>query len=1035
VAAFGYLRDDSNSRYGGVLRAPMKYVGPHAYDSDFNLISGTNAAQEWNESTGVFYENPDASTEFAVSGVTNYLNRFGRTGAVGVYKTYDPVNELYYESLRYLQGLAPTPAAISGLTSGDAKKDGFPVYTTWTDPHPAITGLGTTGDYSCVKNNLLTIGDVNTHYDKQIPGSTASDSYDAARPANPSGNEPDFKAWTNVVGGFESAGSIGYTDGKGNAQTTSNPNAGNTARAGLENQNPSDHSNYFMSGMAYWANTHDIRGTGWSDTAKRRPGMRMRTYIVDVNEYGAQTNVTTRHNNQFYLAAKYGGFRDESDKGNPFYKADGTVDNTIWQQGNGDAKTYFLAGDPLALLSSLDTIFEQIASEASSIAGGAITTQTLTASGGNIYQASFDPSDWSGDVISYTLGLNANGTVALGTSQTAAWRAGAVLDARTAARNIIVGSKTTTVSTAAGTDFLWNNLSTAQQTALQLPSAAASAPDPAASGAERLNYIRGDRTLESPAGPYRKRASLLGDIVNSGVVFKGAPTLGINDSGYASFYASHVSRTPALYVGANDGMLHAFNGTTGEELFAYIPNFLVPYLNLLTSTTYSHQRSYVDATPVVAEANLGSSGSPSWKTVLVSGVGAGAQGVFALDVTDPSSFTAASVLWEFTDADDSALGNVIGRPQVMKIRTSAASATTPTYKWFAVFASGVNNYVDDGQFSTTGKPALFFLDLSKPVNAAWTEGSNYFKVTFPQDSTTVATGMVGFSATGGSGGELAQLYAGDLQGNLWKLDFTTSPAANATAVDVSSLLGGTAAVLDASNPLFIAVSGANLQPISMEPALLVGPNRSTIVSFGTGKFLESSDTNGSYSTQSVYAILDANAVTIPSRGRLSAVNQNASTGALTASAFAWGIPSSDADMSARAGWYLDFVNSATSGERQISGMGVFGNQLIFGSVIPAQGGCDEGSGKLYAITQTSGVGSSATSTVGILGAPFILQTGNTSLTTSDSTGLRKETTHGQVILQGSSGLTTFNTPMSYTDVVGRLSWRQINNYQEIKAAP
>lgn len=1057
VAAFGYLRDDDINRYGGVLRAPMKYVGPKAYDANFTLLSGANAAREWDELTGVFMENPNptyettgTSTGFPVSGVTNYLNRFGRTGSTpGVYKTHDPVGELYYEALRYLQGLPPTAAAVSGLTAADTKKDGFPVYESWVDPHPAVSGLGTTGDYSCVKNNLLTIGDVNTHADKTIPGNTRTGNGDSARSASIASNEPDFKAWTRIVGAFEAnrateTYSFKPTSGPAVTVAVDNPNTTlNSDRWGIEQSvyPPCCNGNsYYMAGMAYWANTHDIRGTDWTDTTKRRPGMRVKTFFVDVNEHGQQTNDSTRRDNQFYLASKYGGFRDESEKGNPFYKADGTADNGIWQQSNGDAKTYFLAGDPLALLASLDTIFQQIASEASSIAGGAITTQTLTSAGGNIYQATFDPSDWSGDVISYTLGLNADGSVALGTSQTAAWRAGAVLDARTTARNIVVGKDVPTAAGAA-VNFEWNSLSTAQQIALQKPSAAASAPDSAASGAQRLDYIRGDRSLEIPAGPYRKRASRLGDIVNSGVVFKGAPTLGINDSGYAAFHAANKNRTHALYVGANDGMLHAFDATSGSELFAYIPNFLMSHLSLLASDTYSHQRNYVDATPVVGEADLGTPGSPSWKTVLVSGVGGGGQGVFALDVTNPSGFTAASVLWEFTDANDPALGNVVGRPQILKIRTSAHTATTATYKWFAVFASGVNNYVADGQFSATGDPALFFLDLSKPAGTSWAEGSNYFKITFPQASTTLATGMVGFSATGGHAGEVGQIYAGDLQGNLWKLDFMPNPAANATAVNVSARLAGAAAALSASNPLFVAkTTSTALQPISMEPSLLVGPNRSTIVAFGTGKFLETSDTNGSYATQSVYAILDNNAVAIPGRGRLNVVTQNTTTGALSANSFAWGVPSSDTDTSVRAGWYLDFANSATTGERQISGMGLFGSRLIFGSVIPAQGGCDEGGGNLYIVTQTGGIGSSTTSTVGILGAPFVLQTGSAHVTGSDSTGLRKRTTTGQVILQGSSGLTTFSDPssggvMSHTDSVGRLSWRLINNFQEIKAAP
>ena len=176
---------------------------------------------------------------------------------------------------------------------------------------------------------------------------------------------------------------------------------------------------------------------------------------------------------------------------------------------------------------------------------------------------------------------------------------------------------------------------------------------------------------------------------------------------------------PALYVGANDGMLHAFNATTGAELFAYIPSWVVPNLIALTSTTYSH-RSYVDGTPVVNEANLGSSTSADWRTVLVGGSGGGGQGVYALDVTDPTAFATTSgnskILWEFTDKHDVDMGNVIGTPQILKMNIAAGSST-PDYRYFAVVASGVNNHAvtaEDGQEpASTGQPALFFLRLDK----------------------------------------------------------------------------------------------------------------------------------------------------------------------------------------------------------------------------------------------------------------------------------------------------------------------------------
>ncbi|MCW8188221.1 hypothetical protein, partial [Verminephrobacter eiseniae] len=100
LAAFGYLldNDDEHRRYGGVMRAPMKYVGTKTYDIN-GQISGSNAHAEWDQDTGVFIANPgpipgpgSMPGTPAISGVINYLNKFGRTGAVpGLYKALDPV--------------------------------------------------------------------------------------------------------------------------------------------------------------------------------------------------------------------------------------------------------------------------------------------------------------------------------------------------------------------------------------------------------------------------------------------------------------------------------------------------------------------------------------------------------------------------------------------------------------------------------------------------------------------------------------------------------------------------------------------------------------------------------------------------------------------------------------------------------------------------------------------------------------------------------------------------------------------------------
>lgn len=1097
VAAFGYLNDSPSNpqRHGGVLRAPMKYVGDKSFDSNFNLVSGANPVREWDDVSGVFLRDPDTGggpnsgsdsnwPGQPMSGVINYLNQFGRTGTFGQYKTYDPVGELYYESLRYIQGLQPTNidttvghSSITGIT--DTMRDGFPVYTSYTDPHPAVSGMT---DYSCVRNNIVGIGDVNTHNDRYVPGnpSTRVGKGDAARSASDAANEPDFYFWTKVVGGFESNNAVTYLDGKGVSRTTSNPNTPVTARWGMENQNiGADSAAYYMAGMAYWANTHDIRGTQWSDTAKRRPGMRVTTYWLDVNEYAQQTSPTVhRVSNQFYFTAKYGGFKDVTESGNPFKKlAPGTrpsdnnfvndPDNLNWQRTSTDpnlveAKNYFLSSSAQAVLDALDQIFANIASDAASIAGGAISTQRLTSTGGLVYQAQFDPADWSGDLVAYPVALNASGTgVTISQLQNSPWRnaagdavgaSGKLDDRSVASRNIYVGYYTGSGSPLFNTaEFTWSSgMPTQIKDAMKLPPGG-STPDSDVIGEARLNYLRGERASEAGTGVvFRRRSGRMGDVVNSGVAFSGAPSKNIADSSYASFEATYRNRTKALFVGANDGMLHAFNADTGDELFAYIPSWVVPRLTALTSPSYAHQ-SYVDATPVVAEANTGTSASPDWKTVLVSGTGAGGQGVFAIDVSDPTSFGSGAgnskILWEFTDRDDVDLGNVVGKPQILKVNVAAGSAS-PSYKYFAVVASGVNNYAVDGRNSLTAEPALFFLDLGKPKSDSWSLNGNYYKVKFPVRTNAIASGLIGFSARAGNSGELSTLYAGDLQGNLWKLDFTKTPASS-WSLDTLTAFKKSGVAL----PMYVARDGSgstNLQPISMEPALVFGPNRSLVVAFGTGKFLEVGDIAAPYNAQSVYAVLDNGSNTVDSVGTTEAAiagRPRLMGGTMTGTtvdipAFNWGRPSTDNSSTSRAGWYFDFPLSATTatpvvagtGERQISNFAVLAGKLVFGSVIPAQNSCDNGSGNLYILDFLTGDGTGTISSVGILGEPFVMQLGSSSKDSTDSTRMRRQSSRWQIILQGSAGVAA---PPSVTtnSVSGRLGWREISNYQELKNAP
>lgn len=1070
LAAFGYLLDQTESprRYGGVLRAPIKYVGTKTFDINGvdNTPSAGNPKQEWNPVTGVFNTNPEGNTTVAttdgrntfLSGVTTYINQFGRTGAVaGRYKKYDPVGELHYETLRYLQGLQPSASAISSITS--AMYDGFPAATTaatgWTDPYG--DGRTSTTDYSCVKSNIVVIGDINTHDNNRLP--TPSD-------AN---NIPAIAAWRTTVQNFEKNVSSNYFDGDGVSQTTGNPNGSNPSV-------PSGTGTSQILGSAYWARTHDIRGASWTNatstgspgTTLQRPGLRVKTFTFDVNEYGGSNNSATRRSsNQLFMASKYGGFETDpsnlaknpyNTKGNPFYRDDmTTADNNVWRDTDprasrvGEANTYFLQSDARGVLSAFDDIFSRASTAARSIAGGAIQSKNLTQAGNTIFQGTFDTSDWSGDLLAIPVTVSSSNAIAI--SNSTIWTAAtqlADLPTPAASRNIVVGKAGATAIPVA-TAFTWADIETNLQDSLNKTSPAATSDG---LGQDRLNYLRGDKSKES--NPFRKRNKLLGDIINSGVAYSGAPSANISSATYASFVSSVESRTPAVFVGANDGMLHAFNATNGNELFAYIPSWLGPKLSALTTPAFvnAHQ-SYVDGTPTVAEAEVGSAGTAAdWKTVLISGTGAGGQGVFALDVTNPAAFSATKVMWEFTNNDDPDMGFVTGRPQILKFRTSAYNATVATYKWFAVVASGVNNYSaanSSSEFSA-GKPALFLLDLSKSAGTNWILDTNYYKISLPVDgnlSTTNPTGLINFRATLGNSREVSQIYMGDLHGNLWKLDFSLSLGTSTWNMGkLSSFNKGTSASPN-PYPLFIAKDASgNTQPITMAPSIAFGSERDTsYIFFGTGKYYETSDKISTLQ-QTEYMIFDngrnngdsspVGVSAISGRARLKQSTVDASTGVISTPSFIPGRAATNINTEAiRSGWYADLP---ISGERQISSATISGSEIIFGTLIPGNSGsssCDAsgGGGNQYTVDIATGNGTLISSGVGILGEPLVSEiSGATTYTPTDSTGRRIKTITSQIFQQGSSGVSVGRTT-SMSIAAGRLSWRQINNYQDLKNAP
>ncbi|WP_439685715.1 pilus assembly protein [Cupriavidus oxalaticus] len=1013
--AFGYLNDSSSTRYGGVLRAPMKYVGASTVDKNFSQVS--NKQREWDDD-GVFVANPEGASE-NISGVINYLNQFGRSG---VYKSLDPVSELYYESIRYLQGQQPTPEAISSHAS---YKDGFPVYTQWTDPVLA----------SCQKNYVLAIADINTHWDRYVPGNNRTtylsggkqvSANDGARAADAmskySGYSFDVMQWTKKVADLESSGSSG----------NSRPDS-SLANLATADTGSGGHGTYYMAGTAYWAHTYGFRPD--------MPELRVTTFGIDVNENGDGTVRDEQRRSQMYLAAKYGGFDDQNGDGNPFRTkgANGATvtSNTEWESATDPnvPANWFLAGQPVAMIKSIKKIFAQIVNAAGTLSGVALTSSQV-ASDTLLFTPGFDQR-WNGRLSAFAVTNNAGTGVQIANTET--WEAGKLLTARTGARNLLTWvpsgtSATSGTGAGAGATFEWKSLNATQKAALK------TAPTEADTVAQnRIEYLRGSRSQEQSGstGTLRARDSLLGDIVNSGPVYIAAPSSTIAESDYGTFYQANLQRTAAVYIGANDGMLHAFNAATGAELFGYVPNAVFSSLAQLTSPSYIH-RPYVDATPAVAEARVGG----NWQTVLVSGMGGGAQGLFALNVTDPATVGPANALWEFTDQDDADMGNVMSPPQIVKLYAGKDSDNKPVYKWFAMTGNGLNSNDADGASNAAAPSVLFILSLDKPAGTPWQLGVNYWKISMPADSAiTLANGLSAPALVRLADGQTVAAYAGDLQGRLWKFILNGGPSTWNAAGALPYYGGG-----NYGRPLFQARdAGGKPQPITIQPKWFYAAGGYMVV-FGTGKYVEPSDTltTGTLPQHSMYGIYDAGGTqAIGGRSVLNPVSlARGSQGAyvFTSHSYSLGYKSGQ-----KAGWYFDFQGS---GERQVTALATAYGKVWFNSLMTGDDLCGAGSNsRLYQINALTGMPatggiSGELSAFGILGAPVLIQT----MTTVDP----QRNAVGQIATQKvidvfsfgasgggrSGGASLSSQPIvsgnTATDgglpTTGRLGWREIRNF-------
>ncbi|MCF6282120.1 MAG: hypothetical protein L3J28_07900 [Candidatus Polarisedimenticolaceae bacterium] len=602
---------------------------------------------------------------------------------------------------------------------------------------------------------------------------------------------------------------------------------------------------------------------------------------------------------------------------------------------------FMSASDPQGLIEQLQAAIAEIASRTTAAAAAVAINAGHLNDGSYLYQAKFSSSRWSGNLSAFELTAAGVGDVQ--------WEAHELLDSRSDPRMIITYNGSQGVNFEFPGNFysslLADDLSVAQAEDLLHDAPHSGVSLTATEQSENItyatdlaDYLRGDRSNEG--SPFRLREGRLGDIIHSSPRYVGAPSprryppyIEGSSNSYMSWANGTVkNRTPMIYIGANDGMLHAFNANTGEERFAYIPQAVFSTengagLHWLADPAYEHL-SYVDQTPTVMDVFIAKPSDPSasakaWRTVLVGGLRSGGKSLFALDVTDPDDFSTLSsavnnVLWEFSHPD---LGYTFSQPAIVRLNNG---------DWAAIFGNGYNN-----DPSGDGVAKLFIVNLAtgalvrSPLSTQ--VGSMVNDDCSDVDSRCNGLSTPAIIDTNGDS-IIDRVYAGDLQGNMWVFDLSDLDPAN----------WGSAIGSGTPMPLFTAVDTlGNPQPITTQPRLTKhttiksGTSRPNVmVFFGTGQYLTDSDTSNT-APQSFYAIWDTGSTTTTTRSNLLEQKITVHGGnrrTLSDDPITYGLTAGE-----HRGWYTDL--SSPSGERVIVTPIIFGKLVVYTTIIPASNMC------------------------------------------------------------------------------------------------
>jgi type IV pilus assembly protein PilY1 len=623
----------------------------------------------------------------------------------------------------------------------------------------------------------------------------------------------------------------------------------------------------------------------------------------------------------------------------PIHDTPAALDD-LWHAAVNGRGQFYLATNVDALASGIQNTLTAVNAQVAAAAASATSSPNVTQTDNQIFSTTYETNTWAGRVFAQTIDPatgNVDPTIQWQGDQLLLGRVTATTDTRTILTFDPAGTnkvKSFTFASLNSTEQAFfthkcdtNIGSTLYPVALlsQCTSVTGAQQTTINAGTTLVDFLRGQTGNESSPGStsplYRDRTvidpatgavtqTIMGDTISAKPNYVRAPIFDYGGT-YSSFITAQASRAPRVYVGANDGYLHAFDGVTGAESWAYVPRFLMPMMSVLADRTYSTTHTYfVEGSPEVND--VFDATASAWKTVLVGGAAGGGRGYYALDVTDPAS---PKVLWEWcADANqcdpttaDVDIGLTYGNPVFGKRAYDG--------RWVVVFTSGLNNNLTIGGSTGSGKGTFWVVDAIT--------GALLNKVSTGVGTVTTPSGLMKQAPYYTNGGKIdatfQYIYAGDQLGNVWRLDVGLPPVLPATVT--------TPAPVVITKITTLKDASGRAQPITSRPIpSIIGTDY--VLFIGTGRYLGTPDLSdqgaGASSWQQSYYAFKDKAYSAGVQGSLrtdTALVQRTFTQVSPTERGISNSPVVTMNWNTNDGWFIDF-NPVFSGIQDSPGEGI-----------------------------------------------------------------------------------------------------------------